>query len=145
MKTYRYLFMIALTGLLFSCNEGGGESGVEEDALVQTRETLDMEDETVLAVKSVEIVAKEMDYHPNEILAQPGQMLEVTLINNGERPHNIEFELPQGEKLLDTPVEPGNRASLSFEAPAEAGEYTFYCPVENHKDLGMVGKLIVRQ
>lgn len=148
MKSYRYLFTAALAcGLLLSsCDSGGGNERVEEDAVVQTSENLDMEGDpgaVAQQVKTIEIVAKDLDYTPNELRASPGQQLEVTLINRGEVEHNIEFELPKGEKELESNVQPGNRATLTFQAPQEPGTYTFYCPVKDHKEKGMVGKLIV--
>ena len=141
MKIYHYLFAAALSGsLLFSCNSG---ERVEEDEAVQTRENLDMEDDVAQNAKSIEVVAENLEYKPNELRASPGQQLEVTLINRGKEEHNIEFELPEGDKELASNVQPGNRATLTFKAPQQPGTYTIYCPVKNHKEKGMTCKLIV--
>lgn len=67
------------------------------------------------------------------------------LVNKSDHPHNIEFELPSGEKELEKPVPPGESAVLKFTAPPNPGEYTVYCPVANHRERGMTGTLVVRE
>jgi plastocyanin len=144
MKIYRSLFAVILSGsIFFSCGEtGNNQDRVDEDALVQTEEAVDMEDNRE-NVKNIEVVAENMAYKPNELRASPGQQLTITLVNRGNEKHNIEFELPDGEQKLETPVEPGASANLSFKAPDQPGTYTIYCPVDNHREKGMTGKLIV--
>ncbi len=93
--------------------------------------------------RSIEMIARDYAFEPNEIRVDPGTKINLTLRNTGEAKHNIEFELPQGEKALQNPIEPGQTANMTFTAPQEPGDYTFYCPVGNHRERGMVGKLIV--
>ena len=38
----------------------------------------------------------------------------------------------------------GASGDVELTAPAQPGTYTFYCPVWNHRQKGMEGKLIVR-
>ena len=94
-------------------------------------------------VRPVEVVATDFAFDPNQIRATPGQKLKVTLVNRGSAPHNIEFELPSGEVEFEKNVPAGESRSLTFTAPQKAGEYVMYCPVGNHRERGMVGKLIV--
>ena len=94
--------------------------------------------------RTIEITASNMEYSPSEITATPGEQLTIRLVNNGQEAHNIEFELPSGEQELDTNVQPGETATLNITAPDSTGSYTFYCPVENHHQKGMEGKLIVK-
>ena len=54
--------------------------------------------------------------------------------NNGQTTHALEIE-GQGLEEETEDIAPGNSASLSV--TLEAGEYEFYCPVGNHKDMGM--------
>ena len=143
MKLRQYFFTVALSCVTFiSCNntesneQRAGE--MNEGEMVQTEENIDMQE-----VKRIEVVAENMQYKPNELRAKPGQQMEVTLINKGKEEHNIEFELPDGEQELETPVKPGNRATLTLVAPEQPGTYTIYCPVDNHRQKGMTGKLIV--
>jgi plastocyanin len=93
--------------------------------------------------RTVTVIASGMDFEPSRIDARPGEKLLIQLINKGEAAHNIEFELPTGEVELDENVAPGRSGSLMFVTPAEPGSYTFYCPVANHHERGMQGKLII--
>ena len=83
-----------------------------------------------------------MSFRPNEIRVQPGESL-IEHSNKGVTEHNIEFELPEGEKELEQNVPSGESGILHFSAPKEKGTYTIYCPVDDHKEKGMKGKLIV--
>ncbi len=94
-------------------------------------------------VMRVEMVADRMEFIPNELTVRPGQPVRVELENEGTVPHNIEFELPAGEVELQQNVAPGETKVLQFQAPEKPGTYTFYCPVANHEERGMTGKLIV--
>lgn len=94
-------------------------------------------------MQEIEVVAENMRYNPSQIRVQPGQQVRIVLVNRGQEEHNIEFELPDGEQELAQNVQPGNRGTLEFTAPTQPGTYTVYCPVENHREKGMTGELIV--
>lgn len=145
MKSYNSLFAVIISGsIFFSCGEtGNNQDRVDEDVLVQTEEAVDLEDDRENVVKEIEVVAENMEYKPNELRASPGQQLRITLVNRAKENHNMEFELPDGEQELESPVQPGASASLSFKAPDQPGTYTIYCPVDNHREKGMTGTLIV--
>ena len=142
MQIHQYFSALAFSSvLLFSC-DNTSKPDVQDREFEVVEQDQEIE-ENAQQVKEVEVVAENMSYSPNEIRATPGQQLRVTLINKGKEEHNIEFELPEGDKELESPVQPGNRATLSLQAPQKAGTYTIYCPVKNHKEKGMTGKLIV--
>jgi plastocyanin len=54
--------------------------------------------------------------------------------NNGQTTHALEIE-GQGLEEETEDIAPGDSASLTV--TLEAGEYEFYCPVGNHKEMGM--------
>ena len=95
--------------------------------------------------RTIEVLAYDYRFEPAKIEVAPGEAVAVKLVNKSDHPHNIEFELPSGEKELEKPVPPGESAVLKFTAPQKPGEYTVYCPVANHKEKGMTGKLVVRE
>ncbi|MFW6059433.1 MAG: cupredoxin domain-containing protein [Phycisphaeraceae bacterium] len=97
------------------------------------------------AANVVRVSARDFRFTPATITVEPGETVEIQLVNEGDAEHNIEFELPQGEVALDQNVMPGNMSMLRFSAPSESDEYTFYCPVNNHREMGMEGTLIVRE
>lgn len=84
-------------------------------------------------------------FQPAEITAEPGQRVLVQLFNRGRAPHSIMFALPAGNVGLPTPVPPGQMRTLQIQAPEQAGTYVFHCPVGNHRQMGMVGQLVVGQ
>jgi plastocyanin len=92
----------------------------------------------------VEIIATEFAFEPNEIEVKPYQTLTLQLRNEGELSHSIAFKLPDREITAARILGPQESVQMSFTVPATPGEYTFYCPVGDHRERGMVGKLIVR-
>ena len=64
----------------------------------------------------------------------------VTVKNDGGTTHALEIETPSGE-VKTKPIPPGQSATIK--APAKAGSYTMYCPIDHHKQKGMTGKLKV--
>lgn len=54
--------------------------------------------------------------------------------NNGQTTHALEIE-GQGVEEETEDIAPGDTAELTV--TLEAGEYELYCPVGNHKDMGM--------
>ncbi len=90
---------------------------------------------------SVRITMKATDYafDPNVIRVAPGTQITIQLTNVGQIEHDFTFE----EADVEVDVEPGETVEFTFTAPSQPGEYEFYCEVSGHKELGMVGKLIV--
>ncbi len=65
----------------------------------------------------------------------------VEFSNPSEAPHAVEIEGNGVEEVTET-VTAKDAAPLSVDL--KAGEYTFYCPVGDHRAEGMEGKLTVR-
>lgn len=86
------------------------------------------------------IAATEFKYTPDTITAKPGQMIKIVFLNSGNTQHNITFE--NIGKSTQT-ISSGQTDTIQFAAPA-AGTYTFFCSIDNHRNLGLTGKLIVR-
>lgn len=115
----------------------------------------------------------QMKYGVSEIRASAGELLSVTLINAGKMPkmamgHNW-ILLRQGAdplayvsagaaaaatdyepaSLADQVIVstrllgPGERQTVTFNAPTEPGEYTYVCSFPGHFQVGMKGVLIV--
>jgi len=62
------------------------------------------------------------------------------LRNDGQFPHNIAIDGRSGS-IFPNDLTAGQSASATVNLPA--GTYTFYCPVDAHRDRGMVGTLTV--
>jgi plastocyanin len=71
---------------------------------------------------------------------EPGTVtFEVT--NDGEVDHSLEVEGPNGEAETDT-IPAGGTATLEVNLD-EAGNYEMYCPIGNHRAMGMEGEVSV--
>jgi plastocyanin len=93
--------------------------------------------------RDIQIRAVGMTFEPNRIEARPGERIRVVLDNPTGMPHAIDFELP-GAEVNSGEVPAGSQQAVEFTAPDQPGEYTFYCPVGNHREQGMTGTLIVQ-
>ena len=80
----------------------------------------------------------DLEFNTDSLSAKAGSVT-IEYDNPSSVPHAVEVEGNGVEEASDTVT--GGRASLSAEL--EAGEYTFYCPVGNHRDAGMEGTLTV--
>jgi uncharacterized cupredoxin-like copper-binding protein len=62
--------------------------------------------------------------------------------NDGQVTHNLEVEGPNGEEELPSDLAPGDSGTLTVDL-TKPGTYEFYCPVDNHKQMGMEGEITV--
>jgi plastocyanin len=100
---------------------------------------------TITDPQEVTVTAHEFHFDPSDITVQPGREVHVILHNEGEAPHNIRFVLAENqEEEIAQNVEMGEIGTLQFTAPLQEGEYEFYCPVGDHREQGMTGRLIVQ-
>ena len=74
-------------------------------------------------------------------ISQPGEV-ELEIKNDGQTVHNLEVEGPKGEGTLPKNLKPGESGTLKVDL-SKAGKYEWYCPVGNHRDLGMEGEVTV--
>ncbi len=74
-----------------------------------------------------------------ELTAKAGKVT-ITMDNPSDTPHNVVIDAP-GAKAGET-VGKGEKSIAS--ADLQAGEYTYYCAVGNHRSAGMEGKLTVK-
>lgn len=95
------------------------------------------------AERTVDLEAKDHVYFPREISARPGEVFYVNLINGGNEGHNVYIDLPDAPKTFGEPVPTGQSRTLLVNAPAQPGRYQVYCPVEDHRERGMIATLIV--
>lgn len=62
--------------------------------------------------------------------------------NNGKVPHSLEVEGPGGESKLPKVLQPGQSGTVKVNLSKD-GKYEWYCPVDNHKQMGMKGEITV--
>jgi plastocyanin len=79
-----------------------------------------------------------ISWEPGTLSAPAGEV-SIELVNESAVPHAVEVEGNGVEEASDTIM--GDTTTLTVEL--EAGEYTFYCPVGQHRAGGMEGTLTV--
>ena len=91
--------------------------------------------------ETLEVSASEFKFDPADPEVKKAGKVKVTMTNDGQAPHAIEIEGPSGEFKTDT-VNGGETASVTADL-SKPGTYTMYCPVGNHRQMGMEGKIKV--
>ena len=102
-------------------------------------------------------------FDPEVIEVPLGHRVKLTLVNGGRVEHDVEISNLMAEHIETTAgtaphdrlgggghddatvaahAMPGTTASVTF-TPTMAGEYEFHCTLPGHRELGMVGKIIV--
>lgn len=164
MNKFQLLYIPLLSAsLLLACDEGGNKQNttVEDNTTSPAVPQAELPETEIAApaateaagvdqaadpdLTQVEVVAANLQFSPSEIKAKPGERLQITLVNNGDVPYSIKFDLPNGEQELREPVPPGRKAALIFTAPEKAGTYAFYSPMTNQRGRGVTGSLVVEK
>ncbi|MCY1060925.1 PQQ-dependent sugar dehydrogenase [Nannocystis sp. SCPEA4] len=92
--------------------------------------------------REIDIRADDHAFSPSRIVAGPAEPLAIALTNDDTEAHAIAFDLPAGEQRLSE-LAPGRTATLTFRAPEQTGDYSYYCPIDDHRHQGMAGTLAV--
>jgi uncharacterized cupredoxin-like copper-binding protein len=104
---------------------------------------------------TIDVTMTDFLFTPTEFTIPAGQEITVNAANNGAVEHEfVIFKLgtDAGEKFGDEDEEniywevevlPGEKATTTFTAPTEPGEYYLTCGIEGHLEAGMNGTLTV--
>jgi plastocyanin len=84
----------------------------------------------------------EFGYDQKELTVKKGQTVQITLTNSGKMPHDWVVDEIAGAKTQM--IKNGETTTIAFVADT-AGEFEYYCSVGQHRQQGMVGKLIVEE
>lgn len=91
--------------------------------------------------QTVKVGETEYKLNPDNPTVKPGKVsFDVT--NDGKVVHTLTVEGPDGSSTLDQDLKPGNSGELAVDL-SEPGKYAFFCPIDGHKGLGMVGEITV--
>ena len=90
---------------------------------------------------SVDLTATDFKFNPSDPTVKSGEVT-FNLKNDGQVTHSLEIEDVNGKDVeLEGDVSPGSSGTLK--ANLAPGTYEFYCPVDNHKEMGMTGEITV--
>ena len=91
-------------------------------------------------VETLDVTETEYKIDPADPEIPKSGVVELNVANDGSVDHSLEVEGPGGESVTPT-LAPGDSTTLKVDLPP--GEYTWYCPIANHRELGMEGTVTV--
>jgi plastocyanin len=91
--------------------------------------------------QTIEVSLSEFALNPSQVSVQKPGTYTFRAVNDGQSVHALEVE-GHGVEEETEDIQPGETAELTVEL-TEAGEYELYCPVGNHRDMGMDGSVQV--
>jgi uncharacterized cupredoxin-like copper-binding protein len=126
------LFAVPLVGCGGDDDESGEATEASEAATT----------EAAGAGVTVNLSGTDYKFDPSDPTVKAGEVTFV-LKNDGQTTHSLEIEDVNGsDQELEGDVAPGESGTLKVNlAP---GTYEFYCPVDDHKGLGMEGEVTVQ-
>src|SRR3954452_4072299 len=91
---------------------------------------------------TVDLTAADFKFDPSDPTVKSGDVT-FNLKNDGQTSHSLEIEDVNGQdQEIERDVSPGQSGTLKVNLPP--GKYEFYCPVANHKEMGMEGEITVK-
>jgi uncharacterized cupredoxin-like copper-binding protein len=92
---------------------------------------------------SVDLSATDFKFTPSDPSVKAGQVT-FNMKNDGQVTHSLEVEdvTPGHDQELEGDVSPGSSGTLTVNL--KPGKYEFYCPIDNHKEMGMEGEVTVK-
>jgi nitrite reductase (NO-forming) len=77
-----------------------------------------------------------------DLIVRSGDVMRVVIVNGDGVPHD--FAIPALGAQTSLVTTKGQATDVTFEA-SEIGVFAYYCAVSGHRQMGMEGKLIVRE
>jgi uncharacterized cupredoxin-like copper-binding protein len=124
--------VVLASGIAVGCGE-------DEEGTTTTTPTTPLAGETPPSKVAISLTEFKLDPANPEVAAGT---VNFAVSNDGGVTHSLEVEGPGGESELEKPLEPGQSATLTVDL-SKPGSYEFYCPVGNHKEMGMEGEVTV--
>ena len=91
-------------------------------------------------IKTVQVKETEFKLDPASISLDKAGTYTFEAVNNGSFGHALEIEGKGVEQKTGT-IDGGRSATMTVKL--EPGTYEIYCPVDNHRAMGMEGKVVV--
>ena len=122
----RAVLLAALALALAGCGED--DEGQDEQA------------QSEAPIQTITITETDFALDPDSVDVEEPGTYAFEVVNEGDVAHALEVEGGGIEEETAT-LDPGQRATLTVEL--EGGSYELYCPVGDHADRGMTGKIEV--
>ena len=88
---------------------------------------------------SLSVSATDFAFAPADLTAEAGEV-SIELVNDGDAPHAVSLA-GNGVEASSATIDVGETTTLTVEL--EDGTYEIWCPIDGHRDFGMVGTLTV--
>jgi plastocyanin len=103
-------------------------------------ESQDEQAQSEAPIQTITITETDFALDPDSVDVEEPGTYTFEVVNEGDVAHALEVEGEGIEEETDT-LNPGQRAMLTVEL--DRGRYELYCPVGDHADRGMTGKVEV--
>jgi uncharacterized cupredoxin-like copper-binding protein len=138
-RRFAALFVIAVAVAVPIAGCGGG--GDDNSTSAETAGAAPTTGGAAGGGQTVDMTAADYKFDPSDQTVKSGDVT-FKLTNDGQTTHSLEIEDVNGQdKELEGDVSPGQSGTLEVNLPP--GKYEFYCPVGNHKEMGMEGEITV--
>jgi len=138
-----FILLIALLLVFTGCEMLGG-TDTPADSTQQTADQTTADNEAAEESEYDHIIVTEnFRFTPSQITARAGQTLRI-LVNNQEGTHDLVID---GLNVATVLLAPGQSEVIELTIPEDAAgqTYEFHCSVGTHRQMGMVGTIIVSQ
>ncbi len=94
-------------------------------------------------IATIGVEETEYSLYPSEVVLDSPGTYAFRAVNSGSTTHALKIEGQGIEEQITENLSPDESAELIVDF--EPGTYEFYCPVGNHRELGMEGTITVRE
>jgi plastocyanin len=134
----RFVLVVVVSGLVVAgCGE---DEEASQDAGGGGQAETQATEPSEPAAQTVDISATDFKFDPANPRVKAG-VVKFNLTNDGQAPHALEVEAPGGEVETEV-IQAGESASVEADL-SEGGSVVMYCPVGNHRGMGMEGEIQV--
>jgi uncharacterized cupredoxin-like copper-binding protein len=137
-KLVTWMTTLALAAVPIAAGCGDDDGDEDETTAAETSAT-----ETIGGGGGETVSVSETDFalKPSDPTVGAGTVT-FDVSNDGQTEHSLEVEGPGEESELESPLAPGESGTLEVDL-SKPGTYEWYCPIGNHKELGMEGQITV--
>src|SRR3954452_22444046 len=143
-RRFAALFVIAAAVAvpIAGCGGGGDDSSTSADTGGAATQASTGGGGAGSGGQTVDLTATDFKFDPSDPSVKSGDVT-FNLKNDGQTSHSLEIEDVNGQdQEIERDVSPGQSGTLKVNLPP--GKYEFYCPVANHKEMGMEGEITVK-
>jgi plastocyanin len=128
-------------GVIAGCGDDDDSSSTEASSTTSTESTTTAASQGGGGGETLAVSETDYALDPADPTVTAGTVT-IEATNDGQTTHSIEVEGPSGEQELEQDLAPGDSGTLEVDL-SKPGTYEWYCPVGNHKEMGMEGEITV--